>query len=154
MSKQVGMFTSRDFNAKNWTTTYPVMAFQNMTDEDAFWAMRTILSLAKLNFARLSRPASTPIRKTRHTCFKRFLKEGHCRDYWLRRVNPIARFSVEPHAEGIAVRFHDYMVESNFAYKARTKYEYEIKGSHYKSKKETTKIRLFWWTGKRWTMRR
>ena len=139
VSKQVGMFTSRDFNAKNWTTTYPVMAFQNMTDEDAFWAARTILSFSEAELRKIVEAGEYTDPKDTAYVLQTLLERRYIVvDYWLRRVNPIARFSVEPHPEGIAVRFHDYMVDSNLAYKSRTAYEYEIKGGHYKSKKETT----------------
>ena len=60
-------------------------------------------------------------------------------DYWLRKVNPIVQFSIEPRPEGIAVKFRDYMVDSNLAYRSRTEYEYEIKGNHNKSARQTTR---------------
>jgi len=139
VSKQVGMFTSKDFDAKTWTTTYPVMSFQNMTDGDAFWAMRTILSFSEAELRKIVETGEYSDPKDSAYVLQTLLeRRSIVAQYWLPRVNPIARFSVEPRAEGIAVNFHDYMVESNLAFKGRTKYEYEIKNSHYKSKKETT----------------
>jgi hypothetical protein len=139
VSKQVGMFTSQDFDAKTWTTTYPVMAFQNMTDEDAFWAMRTILSFSEAELRKIVETGEyTDPKDTAYVLQTLLERRSIVAQYWLPRVNPIARFSVEPHPEGIAVKFHDFMVESNLAFKGRTAYEYEVKGNHHTSRKQTT----------------
>jgi len=47
ISEAVGMFTSRDFDPASWRQTYPSVMFDNLTDQDAFWAMRIILSFSE-----------------------------------------------------------------------------------------------------------
>ena len=134
------MFTSADFDPKSWKTTYPILAFENMTDEDAFWAVRIIMSFSEAELRKIVETGEYTDPKNTAYVLKTLLERRQLiANYWLPRVNPIAHFSVEPQTGGIAVQFHDYMVDSNIAYRSKTEYEYEIKGSHYTSKRETTR---------------
>jgi hypothetical protein len=60
-------------------------------------------------------------------------------EHWLRRVNPLAYFSVETRPEGIALNFHDLMVDSNLAAGAMTEYVYQIKSHRDTSEEKTTR---------------
>jgi hypothetical protein len=139
VSPEVGIFTSQDFDPGSWRPTYPYIAFDNMTDQDAFWAARIMLSFSEAELRKIVETGEYTDPKNTRYVLETLLGRRHIiAGYWLPRVNPIAQFSVEPRPEGIAVKFHDYMVESNLAYRTRTQYEYEIKGSHGNSARETT----------------
>ena len=47
ISSEIGNFTSDDFDAANWKPTFPSVTFDNMTETDAFWATRVILSFTE-----------------------------------------------------------------------------------------------------------
>jgi hypothetical protein len=140
ISPQVGMFSSNDFNPEGWKTTYPVMAFQNMTDEDAFWATRIILSFSEPELRAIVETAkySDP-RNTDYVLGTLLERRRMVAEHWLRRVNPLAYFSVETRPEGIALNFHDLMVDSNLAAGAMTEYVYQIKSHRDTSEEKTTR---------------
>ncbi|HYR84189.1 MAG TPA: hypothetical protein VE422_08940 [Terriglobia bacterium] len=137
---EVGAFTSQDFDPENWKTTYAVMAFQNMTDEDAFWATRIILSFSETEIRRIVETAEYRDPEATEWVLRTLLERRRIvADHWLRHVNPIARFSVETRPEGVALRFQDFMVDWNLADRASTEYAYQIKGHQYNSAEITTR---------------
>ncbi len=140
---QVGALTSNDFEPEKWKTTYPVMAFENMTDEDAFWATRIILSFSEAELRRIVETAEyTDPMATEYIMRTLLERRRKVADHWLRQVNPLARFTVETCREGIALKFQDLMVDWNLADGAATEYAYQVKGHHYKSAEMTTRDRF------------
>ena len=139
ISPQVGIFNSTEFDAENWKTTYPVMAFQNMTDADAFWATRVILSFTEPELQNIVETAQYSDPKNSAYILRTLLERRRmAAEHWLRQVNPIARFSVEAKPEGIALNFQDLMADLDPAYRVKTEYVYQIKGDRYSSGKKTT----------------
>src|SRR5205814_9507292 len=47
LSPEIGNFTSDDFDPATWKQTFPSVMFDNMTDQDAYWATRVILSFTE-----------------------------------------------------------------------------------------------------------
>src|SRR6267378_2887246 len=140
---RVGAFTSNDFEPEKWKTTYPVMAFENMTDEDAFWAARIILSFSEAELRRIVETAEyTDPMATEYIMRTLLERRRKVADHWLRQVNPLARFTVETCREGVALKFQDLMVDWNLADGAATEYAYQVKGHHYKSAEMTTRDRF------------
>jgi hypothetical protein len=143
IAPQVGMFSSKNFDPENWKTTYPVMAFQNMTDEDAFWAMRIILSFSETELRKIVETAEYTDPKTTDYILQTLLERRRIvADHWLRQVNPIARFSVERRGQDIALKFRDFMIDLNLADSAETEYVYRVKGNGFKSDERTVRDAL------------
>jgi hypothetical protein len=138
ISPQVGIFSAKDFDAENWKTTYPVMAFQNMTDEDAFWAVRIISSFSEAELRKIVEAAQYSDAKNTNYILSTLLERRRIvADHWLRQVNPIARFSIETQADGVAVKFTDFMVDAKLADRKSTAYTYQIKGRMFRSDAQT-----------------
>ena len=57
ISSEVGSFTSHDFDPGNWKPTFPSVMFSNLTDLDAFWAVRVILSFHEDDLRQIVRTA-------------------------------------------------------------------------------------------------
>jgi hypothetical protein len=140
ISPAVAMFTSDDFDPEAWSPTYPIVAFDNMTPEDAFWATRIILSFTEpelrsiVETARYSNPNDTGY--VLQTLLER---RAIVARHWLKKVDALADFSIRPTDGGIALAFHDLMVDSKTTDPAATDYTYRVKSSHYSSEWKTTR---------------
>ena len=62
ISSEIGSFTSDDFDPGSWKQTYPSVMFSNLTDLDAFWATRVVLSFTEDDLKSISKPANTASR--------------------------------------------------------------------------------------------
>ena len=92
----IGNFEADFFQPEKWKPEYPNPAFDNMTDEDAFWAakivmcfsddqLRAIVKTGQLSDARAEAYLA-------ETIIKRRDKVGR---FWLNQVNPLDEFRVE-----------------------------------------------------------
>jgi len=140
ISPQVGIFSANDFHPDHWKTSYPVMPFLNMTDEDAFWATRIILSFTEPELRSIVETAQyTDPRDTDYVLRILLERRRIVAEHWLRQINPIAYISVETRTEGVVINFHDLMVDWKFSDPANTTYAYEIRGPRYKSERKATR---------------
>jgi hypothetical protein len=143
ISPQVGLFSSRDFDPENWKTTYPVMAFQNMTDEDAFWGVRVMLSFTEGELRKIVETAQYSDPKNTEYVLQTLLERRRMvAGHWLRQVNPIARFSIEKNTDGVALKFRDFVVENNLANASLTEYVYQVKAEGFESEAKATRQRI------------
>jgi hypothetical protein len=92
----IGNFEADFFQPEKWKPEYPNPAFDNMTDEDAFWAakivmcfsddqLRAIVKTGQLSDARAEAYLT-------ETIIKRRDKVGR---FWLNQVNPLDQFQVD-----------------------------------------------------------
>ena len=132
VSPEVGIFTSHDFDPAHWRPTYPCIAFDNMTDRDAFWAMRIIMSFTEPELRKIVETAeySNP-RNSEYVLRTLMERRQILANYWLRKANPIASFSVETASGAHALKFRDMLVDASLADSAATEYEYQIQGASY-----------------------
>jgi hypothetical protein len=91
----VGYFRADIFRPGEWVPTYPNPAFEKMTERDAFWGAKLVMSFrdedleAIVETAHISNPAAEA--HLLEVLRKRRDKIGR---YWFDRVNPLDRFSV------------------------------------------------------------
>ena len=95
----IGNFEAEFFEPEKWKPEYPNPAFDNMTDEDAFWAAKIVMCFsddqlrAIVKTGQLSDPrAEAYLTKT---LIERRDKVGN---FWLNRVNPLDQFRVDGNA--------------------------------------------------------
>src|SRR6185369_6130734 len=101
--------------------------FDNMTEQDAFWAMRIIMSFTEPEIRQIVETGeySNP-RNTEYVTRTLIERRQILANYWLRKVNPIASFSVETPSGALALKFRDLMVDAGLADATATEYEYQI----------------------------
>jgi hypothetical protein len=138
ISPQIGSFSSDDFDPDEWKPSFPVMAFDNMTDEDAFWAMRLIMSLtddelrAIVDTARYTHPADSE-----HILKTLLERRRILADHWLRKVSPLSDFGSRVQAGTTALTFRD--LATDFGIDSSTAlYKYEIRWRQYTAKSVTS----------------
>jgi hypothetical protein len=92
----IGNFEADFFDPVKWKPEYPNAAFNNMTDEDAFWAARIVMSFSNeqiraiVKTGQLSNPEAEAYLAA--CLIKRRDKVGRA---WLNQVNPLDEFSVK-----------------------------------------------------------
>ena len=140
VSPAMGIFSNAQFDAEGWTPSFPVMAFENMTDEDALWGTRIILSFTEpelrsiIATGKYTNPADSEY-LLRTLLARREMIARH----WLKKVNPVADFSVELSSHVAVLRFKDLMVEHGLASPNSAQYVYTIKYSDRSIEKNSTR---------------
>ena len=92
----IGNFEAEFFQPEKWKPEYPNPAFDNMTDEDAFWAAKIVMAFnddqvrAIVKTGQLSDPRAEAY--LAETIIKRRDKVGN---YWLNQVNPLDQLRVD-----------------------------------------------------------
>ena len=138
ISPAVGMFTSDDFHPEGWVSTYPVLPFDNMTDQDAYWAMRIVLSFTEPELRSVVETASYSDQKDTDYVLRTLLeRRSILARHWLPKVDALSDFSVRPLDGGIALAFRDVMIDSKTQDPDSTSYSYQVKGPRYTSEMKT-----------------
>ncbi len=138
ISPEVGMFTAGDFDPEGWKPTYATVMFDDMTDLDAFWATRIILSFSEPELRGIVKTAQYSNPQDADYIVQTLLERKRIiARHWLTRVDALANFSIRPVTEGLALTFRDLMIENDLAPRGTTSYTFQIKGRHYRSVKKT-----------------
>jgi hypothetical protein len=138
ISSEIGNFTSDDFDPGNWKPTYPSIMFDNLTDVDAFWATRVILSFSEDDLRSIIHTAEYSDPKTGDYILRTLLERRQMlARYWLRKVDGLSEFSIKPADGGVALSFRDLMRDHKLSLADFATYTYEVKGPHYKSGQKT-----------------
>ena len=105
----VGRFSANGFDPRKWVAEYPKAAYDNMRDDDAFWAARIVARFsdeairAIVGKARYSEAAATEA-----IVAALIARRDRIKDVWLTAVNPIVNPSLSPSGE---LRFENAAVE-------------------------------------------
>jgi hypothetical protein len=140
ISTEVGLFSSRDFDPGGWKQTFPSVMFDNLTAQDAFWATRIILSFTEPEIRAMVEAGQYLDPKDTDYIVKTLLERRQLlARYWLSKVDALADFSLRPVKEGVALEFHDLMVDQRLIDSTWVEYTYQITGPHYRSGRTTTR---------------
>jgi hypothetical protein len=138
ISSEVGSFTADDFNPGSWKPLFPSVMFDNITDQDAFWATRLILSFTEDDLRSIIETAEYTGTLTNNYMLRTLLERRRMiASYWLGRGDALSNFLIHPTAEGVTLGFNDLMVDQKRTLEELTHYTYQVKGQRYKSPKST-----------------
>ena len=116
----IGNFEADFFQPENWRPEYPNPAFNNMTEEDAFWAARIVTAFTDEQIQAIVRTGQLTDPKAEEylvACIiKRRNKVGR---YWLNQVNPLDNFGIRDDS----LVFGNASNRSNFVQPGSTFYE-------------------------------
>lgn len=125
----VGFLESDIFEPKRWKPNYPVLPFENMTKQDAFWGTKLVLSFtdnqiqAAVETGKFSDPEAT--NQLTQVLIRRRDKIGR---YWLSHLNPLDGFTVSRESNGeLQLRFDDLAVKHQYASSEEHSYEFSIR---------------------------
>ncbi|MFH1372211.1 MAG: hypothetical protein ABII79_00215 [bacterium] len=143
----IGPYESNIFNPGKWDAIYPIPSFEIMTDRDAFWAAKQVMSLrdddlrALIEAAQYSDPEAAAY--LLETMKARRDKIG---SYWFGKVNPLDRFKLTRTDDAVEISFDDLAVAYGLELSGTSRYRYQVKydGSTVISDRpfDGTKIRL------------
>ncbi len=125
----VGYFESKIFHPAKWDPIYPIPAFENMTNRDAYWGAKVVMSLrdddlgALVDVAQLSNPGATQY--LYETLRERRDKIGR---YWFGKVNPLDYFELTESDRGLTIRFEDLALKYGLAESASSVYSVRYLG--------------------------
>ena len=104
----IGNFEADFFQPEKWKPEYPNPAFDNMTEEDAFWAAKIVMSFTDEQLRAIVKTGQLSDARAEaylaETIIKRRDKVGR---FWLNQVNPLDQFRVDGNSlvfENAAVR--------------------------------------------------
>jgi hypothetical protein len=137
ISPEVGNFNADDFNPGSWKPTFPSVMFDNLTDADAFWAVRVILSFTKEDLQDIVKTAEYSDPKSDEYILRILMERRQLvARYWLGRGDGLSDFSIRRAVAGATISFRDLMADHALGLADLAKYSYQIKGTRYKSDKK------------------
>ena len=112
--------------------------FSNLTDLDAFWAVRVILSFHEDDLRQIVRTAEYSDDRSNDYIVRTLMERRQMiARHWLGKVDALSDFSIgKQSGNGVAVAFRDLMIDEKLAMPDGTKYTYEVHGPSYKSTKK------------------
>jgi hypothetical protein len=138
ISPEIGNFTSDDFKPGSWKQTYPSVMFSNLTDLDAFWATRVVLSFSEDDLRTIIETGEYDDQRTRTYLLQTLLERRQkLVRYWLEKVDALSDFSVARTNDGISLTFRDLMAGYQLPIAPASTYSYQVRGKNYKSSKQT-----------------
>lgn len=108
----IGYFESEIFNPSKWKPIYPIPAFEEMTDRDAYWAAKIVMSMRDDDLRALIKAGlysdSSAVEYMFQTLKQRRDKIG---EHWFSKVNPLDKFELSQSANGLTISFVDLAAE-------------------------------------------
>lgn len=125
----IGYFESDIFHPAKWDPIYPIPAFENMTNRDAYWGAKIVMSFrdndlrALIDAGQLSDPEAREYLLA--TLIERRDKIGR---HWFARVNPLDNFKLEPTENGPAITFEDLAEKYGLSTAAESRFSIRYQG--------------------------
>jgi hypothetical protein len=127
ISPAIGIFSNEGFSADGWKSHFPLIAFSNMTDEDAFWASRILLAFTKADLQAIIETARYSRSSDAEYLLETLLERRNMIvAHWLSKATPIADFAAELSAEGGSLGFTNLLVAHGLG-NAPAEYRYEVR---------------------------
>jgi len=123
----VGYFESEIFRPAKWDPIYPNPAFENMTDRDAYWAAKMVMSLRDDDIRTLVKAGQIEDNEAEayliQTLIERRNKIGR---HWFAKVNPLDNFTIAHENGEIVISFDDLSVEYGFEQKDASSHIFDL----------------------------
>lgn len=126
-SPATGRYSAKGFSPNGWKSNFPLVAFGEMTELDAFWAMQIIAAFtteqirAIVETAEFSDPGDTDYLTKQIIARQRLIVQ-----YYSNLRMGVGKFLLENEAEKTFLSFKDYRFQFPFEQNIKPQYEYEI----------------------------
>jgi len=124
---EIGYFESERFHPPGWKPLHGNPAFDNMTHNDAYWAVRILASFTEEDLracvaaGEYSDPAAAEyLVKTLQERQRKII------DYYYEKVNPLDDFRLESEGGGLALHFQDYWVNDGVGTVGQTSHRFRF----------------------------
>jgi len=146
ISPEVGSLTAAEFHPGKWKPSFPSVMFSNLTDLDAFWAARVILSFREEDLRGIVETAEYSLPTTNNYVVRTLMERRRMvANYWLGKVDALSDFSLERAGEGVVLKFRDLILDEGFVLADAARYTYQVRRGSYTSEKKlvrTQEIRM------------
>jgi hypothetical protein len=140
ISPEAGNFTAAEFDPGDWKPTYPSVMFANLTDLDAFWATRVILSFTEDDLRSIVETAEYDGPTTVNYIVRTLLDRRRAlAAHWLQRTDALEAFAVRNDANGVVLGFKDLMVDQKMVSANSAGYQFQVTGEGFQSAKQSVK---------------
>jgi len=140
VSPEMGIFSASDFDPGGWKTSFQMAPFENMTQRDAAWGTRIILSFSEDELRNIIGAAEYSNPKAAEYLLRTLLeRRQQIASHWLKDASPLANFAVAKSANGIELGFEDLLATQDLA-AARAEYRYEFSSNGHWSESMTTAV--------------
>lgn len=119
----IGYFESEIFHPAKWDPIYPIPAFENMTNRDAYWGSKIVMAFrnddlrALIDAGQLSNPDAREYMFS--TLVERRDKIGR---HWFSKVNPLDYFELAQTTDGLTLTFEDLALNYSLNETATSEY--------------------------------
>lgn len=127
--QSIGYFESEIFHPAKWDPIYPIPAFENMTNRDAYWAAKIVMSFsdddlqAIVDAGQYSDPEASEYMY--NTLRVRRDKIGR---HWFSKVNPLDYFELTQNADGLTLTFDDLAIKYGLSQTAKSQFVMRHRG--------------------------
>ncbi len=123
----VGYFESELFNPADWKPNYPIPAFQNITNVDAYWAAKIVMSFTGEQIRAAVETGVLSNREAEEYLIKTLIeRRDKIGRYWYGQVNPLDLFSIEGEPGQRRLYFEDLEATAGFVDLSETTYRYQL----------------------------
>jgi hypothetical protein len=125
----VGYFESDIFHPAKWDPIYPNPAFENMTNRDAYWAAKIVMSFSADDLRTIIEAGQLSDAAAREYLFLTLrARQDKIGRHWFAKVNPLDRFEISPDNGGLLLAFRDYGLEHGFCASAVSSMQVRYRG--------------------------
>ena len=129
--RSIGYFESEIFEPNKFNPIVPNPAFEEMTNADAFWAAKIVMSFDEEDLKALIRAGKYSDSQAEKYLLKTLLeRQQKIGRHWFKKVNPLDGFDFANIDGAISINFTDLAVRHGFEYEEETLYKYSINYRH------------------------
>lgn len=115
ISPSIGYFTAEHFEPKKWRPIFPNYAFDAMTDEDAYWAAKIVMSFTDDQIRAVVSTGEYSFEADRDYLSEVLIQRRDAiGEYWFRTVLPIDNFNVQVSDSYCQIDFENLYVKYGF----------------------------------------
>lgn len=104
----VGYFESEIFHPAKWDPIYPIPAFEEMTNRDAYWAAKQVMALRDSDIRALVEAGKIRDKEAEAFLIKTLIeRRDKIGKHWFSKVNSLDYFKVSDEDNGLTIGFED-----------------------------------------------
>jgi hypothetical protein len=127
----VGYYTAEHFDPPRWKQNFPLVAFENMTDRDGYWAAKIVASFTDEQIAAAVETGELSDRAAARYLTEQLIKRrDRIKRYYFSRLPAVDRYAVVQLDEGFRLQFEDLRADIlSEREEPPSVYEYELRSA-------------------------
>ncbi|MCK5126257.1 MAG: hypothetical protein KAR42_08365 [candidate division Zixibacteria bacterium] len=123
----IGYFESEIFHPAKWDPIYPIPAFENMTNRDAYWAAKIVMRFSDEDLRVLIEVGRYSNPEAREYLFQTLkARRDKIGKHWFSKVNPLDEFQLIVREKALTISFTDLLRKYGFDKSKSVSYRYDL----------------------------